>query len=70
MVKDNEYFKQATGLSIVITIDTDEKYIKSHFRPHAKLILPADLEKKYIAAKHDLVESVARFYEGCTYFGD
>ena len=23
MVKDNEYFKQATGLSIVITIDTD-----------------------------------------------
>ena len=70
MVKDNEYFKQATGLSIVITIDTDEKYINSHFRPHAKLVLPADLEKQYIKAEESLAEDVAHFYEGCTYFGD
>lgn len=70
MVKDNKYFKQATGLSIVITIDTKEKYINSHFRPQAKLILPADLEKKYIAAERGLAEDVARFYDGCTYFGD
>ena len=69
-VKDNEYFKQATGLSIVITIDTNEKYINSHFRPHAKLVLPAELEKKYIAAKRGLADDVARFYEGCTHFGD
>ena len=69
-VKDNEYFKQATGLSIVITIDTDEKYLNSHFRPQAKLILPADLEKEYIAAQRGLVEDVTHFYEGCTYFGD
>ena len=70
MIKDNEYFKQATGLSIVITIDTDEKYITSHFRPHAKLVLPAKIEKQYTDAERSLTEDVARFYEGCTYFGD
>jgi hypothetical protein len=69
-VKNNEYFKQATGLSIVITIDTDEKYINSHFRPHAKLVLPTYLEKEYTEAKHGLADDVARFYDGCTYFGD
>jgi hypothetical protein len=70
MVKDNDYFKHATGLSIVITIDTDEKYINSHFRPHAKLVLPEDLEKQYIDAENSLAEGVARFYDGCTHFGD
>ena len=69
-VKDNKYFKQATGLSIVITIDTDEKYIKSHFRPHAKLILPEDVQQEYDAAAKSLVEDVTHFYENTTYWGD
>lgn len=69
-VKNNEYFKQATGLSIVITIDTKEKYINSHFRPHAKLVLPADIDKQYIDAARGLAKDVARFYDGCTHFGD
>lgn len=70
IVKNNDYFKQAAGLSIVITIDTDEEYINSHFRPRAKLVLPANLEKQYIDAENSLAEAVARFYDGCTHFGD
>lgn len=69
-VKDNKYFKQANGLSIVITIDTDEKYLNSHFRPHAKLILPEDVQKEYDAAAKSLVEDVTHFYENTTYWGD
>lgn len=69
-VKNNEYFKQAIGLSIVITIDTDEKYINSHFRPHAKLVLSADNEKEYAEAEAKLTENVANFYSGCKYWGD
>ena len=69
-VKDNKYFKQATGLSIVITIDTDEKYLNSHFRPHAKLILPEAVQQEYDAAAKSLVEDVTHFYENTTYWGD
>ena len=57
-------------MSIVITIDTDEKYLNSHFRPHAKLILPDDVQKEYDAAAKSFVEDVTHFYENTTYWGD
>ena len=56
----NKYFLQCTGWSIVESLSTAE----------FKLHLSAELQEQWKADEHSLAESIARFYEGCTYWGD
>ena len=55
----NEYFKQATGWSIVEDFSTE-----------FKLHLSDELQAKWKEDEHQLAANIARFYEGCTYWGD
>ena len=56
----NKYFLQCTGWSIVESLSTAE----------FKLHLSAELQEQWKADEHSLAESISRFYEGCTYWGD
>lgn len=56
----NEYFLHSTGWSIVESMSSAE----------FKLHLSDEMEAKWKADEHHLAESIAKFYEGCTYWGD
>lgn len=56
----NKYFLQCTGWSIVESLSSAE----------FKLHLSAELQEQWKADEHHLAESIAKFYEGCTYWGD
>ena len=56
----NKYFLQCSGWSIVESLSTAE--FKLHLSP--------ELQEQWKADEHSLAESIARFYEGCTYWGD
>ena len=56
----NKYFVQCSGWSIVGDPSSAE----------FKLHLSADLQEQWTADEHKLAENIARFYEGCTYWGD
>jgi hypothetical protein len=56
----NEYFLQSTGWSIVEHLSSAE----------FKLHLSDEMEAKWKEDEHKLAESIAHFYEGCTYWGD
>ena len=56
----NKYFLQCSGWSIVESLSSAE----------FKLHLSAELQEQWKADEHKLAESIARFYEGCTYWGD
>lgn len=60
-IKDNKYFKQALGWIL-------EDHHNS--RPQIKLILPIEVQEEFDNDGKKLAEDIARFYEGCTYFGD
>lgn len=57
---NNKYFKGCTGWSIV---ETD-------YSTEVKLHLSDELQEQWKADEHHLAESIAKFYEGCTYWGD
>ena len=67
-VKNNKYFKKAMGWKLTYTA-SDNSY-RSSFRPHIELIVDAETEAKMKKDAEDLTESVRKFYEGCTYWGD
>jgi hypothetical protein len=67
-VKDNKYFKKATGWKL--TYEADNNSYRTCFRPHIELIVDAETEAKMKKDAEDLTESVRKFYEGCTYWGD
>ena len=56
----NKYFLQCSGWSIVESLSSAE----------FKLHLSAELQEQWKADEHKLAESISRFYEGCTYWGD
>ena len=56
----NEYFLHSTGWSIVESLSSAE----------FKLHLSDEMEAKWKADEQHLAESIANFYEGCTYWGD
>lgn len=56
----NKYFLQCTGWSIVESLSTAE--FKLHLSP--------ELQEQWKADEHNLAESIASFYQGCTYWGD
>lgn len=58
----NKYFKQCTGWSIAI----DDYGHTAEFKLH----LSDELQNEWKADEHSLAKSIARFYEGCTYWGD
>ena len=58
----NKYFKQCTGWSIAI----DDSGHTTEFKLH----LSDELQNEWKADEHHLAESIAKFYEGCTYWGD
>ena len=60
-IKDNKYFKSATGWNLV-------DYPSS--RPQIELILPEDMQKMYEKEEKDLEDDIRRFYANTTYFGD
>lgn len=56
----NKYFVQCSGWSIV------GDPLSAEFKLH----LSAELQEQWTADEHKLAENIARFYEGCTYWGD
>lgn len=56
----NKYFLQCSGWSIVESLSSAE----------FKLHLSAELQEQWKADEHHLADSIAKFYEGCTYWGD
>ena len=56
----NVYFKMCTGWSIV----------EGKFSTEFKLHLSDELQTQWREDEHHLAESIAKFYEGCTYWGD
>ena len=67
-VKDNRYFKKATGWKLTYTA-SDNSY-RSSFRPHIELIVDEETAAQMKKDADDLTESVREFYKGCTYWGD
>ena len=67
-VKDNKYFKKASGWKLTYEASNDS--YRTCFRPHIELIVDAETEAKMKKDAEDLTESVRKFYEGCTYWGD
>ena len=67
-VKDNKYFKKATGWKLTYTA-SDNSY-RTSFRPQIKLIVDTDTAAQMKKDADDLTASVNKFYEGCTYWGD
>lgn len=60
-VKENKYFKNATGWIL------EDHY---GFRPQIKLILPEEYEKMWDTDVENLEKAISEFYKGTTYFGD
>lgn len=56
----NEYFLHSTGWSIVESLSSAE----------FKLHLSDEMEAKWKADEHKLAKDIAKFYDGCTYWGD
>jgi len=67
-VKDNKYFKKATGWKLIYEADNNSYRIC--FRPHIELIVDAETEAKMKKDAEDLAASVNKFYENCHYWGD
>ena len=67
-VKDNKYFKKASGWKF--TYEASNNSHRTCFRPHIELIVDAETEAKMKKDAEDLTESVRKFYQGCTYWGD
>ena len=67
-VKDNKYFKKATGWKL--TYECSNNSVSTCFRPHIELIVDAETKAQMEKDERDLTESVRKFYEGCTYWGD
>lgn len=67
-VKNNKYFKKATGWKF--TYKTSENSHCTCFRPHIELITDAETAAQMKKDAEDLTESVRKFYEGATYWGD
>lgn len=67
-VKDNKYFKKATGWKL--TYEASENSHRTCFRPHIELITDAETAAQMKKDAEDLAESVRKFYEGCSYWGD
>ena len=67
-VKDNKYFKKATGWKF--TYEASENSHRTCFRPHIELITDAETAAQMKKDADDLTESVRKFYEGATYWGD
>ena len=73
-IKDNEYFKAATMISIGYT-ESDSRWetyhdALCHFRPQVYLTLPVELEKKWEGEENALAEDIRNFYANCHYCGD
>lgn len=60
-VKENKYFKNATGWIL------EDNY---HFRPQIKLILPEEYKKMWETDVKNLEKAISEFYKNTTYFGD
>jgi len=60
-VKDNKYFKDATGWEFV--------YVPG-FRSKIKLILSKKMKHEYEKEETSLYNAIRNFYDGCKYFGD
>lgn len=67
-VKDNKYFKKAMGWKFTYKASNNSHQVC--FRPHIELIVDAETEAQMRKDAEDLTESVRKFYEGCTYWGD
>ena len=67
-VKNNKYFKKATGWKFTYKASNDS--YRTAFRPHIELITDAETAAQMKKDAEDLAESVRKFYEGCTYWGD
>jgi len=67
-VKNNKYFKKATGWKF--TYKAANGSYRTAFRPHIELITDAETAAQMKKDAEDLTESVRKFYEGCTYWGD
>ena len=67
-VKDNKYFKKAKGWKL--TYECSENSYRASFRPQIKLIVDEETEAQMEKDRKDLTDSVNKFYEGCTYWGD
>lgn len=76
VVKDNKYFKNAKGWvikyeTLISTVNGVVDYgLRNSFRAYVETILDNDLQKERDNRWSETVNSVAHFYEGCTYFGD
>ena len=73
-IKDNEYFKSATHLSIGY-LDSDTKWRTYYdglcgFRPQVYMTMPEDMDKKFHDEAEALAEDISRFYANCHYAGD
>ena len=60
-VKENKYFKNATGWIL------EDHY---HFRPQIKLILPEEYKTMWDTDVENLEKAISEFYKNTTYFGD
>ena len=60
-IKNNKYFKQALGW-----------ILEDHhnFRPQIILILPKNVQEEFDNDEKKLADDIARFYQGCRYWGD
>jgi len=67
-VKNNKYFKKATGWKF--TYKADNNSYRTAFRPHIELITDTETAAQMQKDAENLTESVRKFYEGCTYWGD
>lgn len=67
-IKDNEYFKKASGW--MLTYETTEDSYRSISRPEIKLIVDSETEDKMKNDAINLANSVAEFYKDCKYWGD
>lgn len=68
VVKDNKYFKVAKGWSF--TYKASENSFRTSFRPQIKLIVDSETDAQMKKDADNLAESIRKFYEGCSYWGD
>lgn len=67
-VKNNKYFKKATGWKL--TYEASNNSYQVSFRPHIELITDDETAAQMKKDAEALTESVRKFYDGCTYWGD
>lgn len=68
-IKDSKYFRGGFGWAFRYEAHSTS-YPSSCFRPYIDILLPEELEREQKQDEEDLNESVAKFYEGCRYWGD